>query len=79
MERGGGGSSDCTVNNQLYEVVEQKGELPIFVVNLESNAKGRSRLLHGNLLLSSYFLPPYNPESIKPVAQQQERKSKEEV
>ena len=65
------------MNNQLYEVVEQKGELPIFVVNLEGN--GRSRLLHGNLLLSSYFLPPYNPESIKPVAQQQERKSKHEV
>ena len=67
------------MNNQLYEVVEQNGELPIFVVNLEGNAKGGSRLLHGNPLLSSYFLPPDNPESIEPVAQQQERKSKEEV
>ena len=67
------------MNNQLYEVVEQQGELPIFVVNLEGNAKERSRLLHGNPLLSSYFLPTDNPESIEPVAQQQERKSKDEV
>ena len=40
-ERGGPGKLRSYWENQIYQVVEQKGELPIFVVKPEGGAKGR--------------------------------------
>jgi transposase InsO family protein len=77
-ERGGPGKLRSYWENQIYQVVEQKGELPIFVVKPEGGAKGRSRVLHRNLLLPCDFLPPDAPGDVHPVAQQQQRKRNHE-
>ena len=57
-ERGGPGKLRSHWENQIHEVVEQKEGLPIFVVKPEGNTKGRSRVLHRNLLslVTSYHL-----------------------
>ena len=39
-------------------ITKQPDFLPIFVVKPEGNAKGRSQVLHRNLLLPCIFLPP---------------------
>ena len=77
-ERGGPGKLRSYWENQIYQVVEQKGELPIFVVKPEGGAKGRSRVLHRDLLLPCDFLPPDAPGDVHPVAQQQQRKRNDE-
>ena len=78
-ERGGPGKLRSYWENQIYEVVEQKGALPIFVVKPEGNAKGRSRVLHRNLLLRCDFLPQDSSEDSEPVARTEKRKSKPKV
>ena len=78
-KRGGPGKLRSYWENQIYEVVEQKGALPIFVVKPEGNAKGRSRVLHRNLLLPCDLLPQDSPEDFEPVARTEKRKSKPKV
>ncbi len=75
-ERGAPGKLRSYWENQIYEVVEQKGALPIFVIKPEGNAKGRSRVLHRNLLLPCDFLPQDSSEDIEPVTRTEKRKSK---
>ena len=57
-ERGGPGKLRSHWAGQIREVVEQKEGLLIFVVKPEGKTKGRSRVLHRNLLLQRNFLPP---------------------
>ncbi|CAB3994586.1 Hypothetical predicted protein [Paramuricea clavata] len=71
-ERGGPGKLRSYWENQIYQVLEQKGELPIFVVKPEGGANGQSGVHHRNLLLSCDFLPPYAPGNVHPVARQQQ-------
>ena len=71
-ERGGPGKLRSHWEQEVHLIVEQKGDLPVFEVTPEGR-KGKSRVLHRNLLLPCDFLQSYLS---KPVPQHtQERRS----
>jgi len=70
-ERGGPGKLRSHWEQEVHLIVEQKGDLPVFEVTPESR-KGKSRILHRNLLLPCDFL---QSDVSKPVPQHtQERR-----
>ena len=71
-ERGGPGKPRSHWEQEVHLIVEQKGDLPVFEVTPEGR-KGKSRILHRNLLLPCDFL---QSDLSKPVPQHtQERRS----
>lgn len=55
-ERGGPRKLRCHLEQQIHIVVRQKGDLPVYEVTPEGQ-KGKSRVLHRNLLLPCDYLP----------------------
>ena len=70
-ERGGPGKLRSHWKQEVHLIVEQKGDLPVFEVTPEGR-KGKSRILHGNLLLSCDFL---QSDLSKPVPQHTQERS----
>jgi len=60
-ERGGPGKLRSHWEQELYLIVEQKGDLPVYEVTPEGR-KGKSRTLHRNILLPCEFLQSDLPE-----------------
>lgn len=73
-ERGGPGKLRSYWEEQIHEVVEQKGELPIFVVRPEHSLRGRTRVLHRNLLLPCDYLPAQKTDQDFPKTIEQKKK-----
>ena len=70
-ERGGPGKLRSHWEQEVHLIVQQKGDLPVYEVTPEGR-KGRSRILHRNLLLPCDFL---QSDLSKPVSQRsQERR-----
>lgn len=80
-ERGGPGKLRSYWEEQIHEVVEQKGELPIFVVRPEHSLRGRSRILHRNLLLPCDYLPAQKTDQdfSKTTEQKKKKENKHDV
>ena len=71
LERGGPGKLRSHWEQEVHLIVQQKGDLPVYEVTPEGR-KGRSRILHRNLLLPCDFL---QSNLSKPVSQRsQERR-----
>ena len=64
-ERGGPGKLRSHWEQEVHLIVEQKGDLPVYEVTPEGR-KGKSRILHSNLLLPCDFL---QSDLSKPVPQ----------
>ena len=64
-ERGGPGKRRSHWEQEVHLIVQQKGDLPVYEVTPEGR-KGRSRMLHRNLLLPCDFL---QSDLSKPVSQ----------
>ena len=65
-ELGGPGKLRAYCKNQIYEVIEQKGEMAVYQVKPEDQGTTKSNVLHRNQLLPCDILSPEQKIQIQP-------------